>query len=63
MADPAAAADQPGAITFAPVEIVSEPRHKEPLGAAGLIEIELPGGARVRVDGQVSEPALRRVKA
>jgi transposase len=61
LAGPAAAADQPGAMTFAPVEIVPEPRHEEPLGAAGLIEIELPGGARVRVDGQVSEPALRRV--
>lgn len=52
--------DQTG-MTFAPVEIVPERRHEEQLGAAGLIEIELPGGARVRVDGQVSEPALRRV--
>lgn len=28
---------------------------------AGLIEIELPGGARVRVDDQVNSAALRRV--
>jgi transposase len=48
-------------MSFAPVEVVPDPRHEERLGAAGLIEIELPGGARVRVDGQVSEPALRRV--
>lgn len=30
---------------------------------AGLIEIELPGGARVRVDDQVNSAALRRVLA
>jgi transposase len=28
---------------------------------AGVIEIDLPGGARVRVDGSVNEKALRRV--
>jgi hypothetical protein len=28
-----------------------------------LIEIVLPGGAAVRVDAQVDEPALRRVLA
>ena len=30
---------------------------------AGVIEIDLPGGARVRVDGSVNEKALRRVLA
>lgn len=53
--------DQAGANSFTAVEVVADGRHEEPLGAAGLIEIEFPGGARVRVDGQVSEPALRRV--
>jgi hypothetical protein len=32
-----------------------------PLRADGLIEIELPGGVVVRVDGQVDGRALRRV--
>ena len=31
------------------------------MGGAGLMEVELPGGARVRVDAQVDELALRRV--
>ncbi len=52
---------QPGTMSFAPVEVVPDPGHEGHLGVAGLMEIELPGGARVRVDGQVSEPALRRV--
>ena len=55
------AADQAGTMTFAPVEIVPEPRDENRLGASGVIEIELPGGTLVRVDAQVSEPALRRV--
>jgi aconitase B len=28
---------------------------------AGVMEIDLPEGVRVRVDGSVDEPALRRV--
>lgn len=55
------AADQAGTMTFAPVEIVPERRDENRLGASGMIEIELPGGTWVRVDAQVSEPALRRV--
>ena len=30
-------------------------------GRAGMIEIELPTGARLRVDGDVNEKTLRRV--
>lgn len=30
-------------------------------GRPGMIEIELPSGARLRVDAHVNEPALRRV--
>jgi transposase len=48
---------------FARVELLSESPHLA--GPAptrsGLIEIVLPGGATVRVDAQVDEPALRRV--
>jgi transposase len=36
------------------------PEHRQE-DTAGTIEIELPGGARVRVDGAVSEKALARV--
>jgi transposase len=49
------------ALAFAPIEVIPEPRRDE--RAAGLMEIELPGGARVRVDAQVDELALRRVLA
>jgi hypothetical protein len=51
------------------VELVSEPlRLAGPVAAPsekrpGLIEIALPGGASIRVDAQVDEPALRRVLA
>jgi transposase len=58
------------AVRLVPVR-VSEPRPAEkqaaparPAGEArrsGLIEIELSGGVRVRVDGEVSLAALRRV--
>jgi transposase len=43
---------QSGVLTPAPV---TAPRM------AGLIELELPGGARLRFDNRVEEPALRRV--
>ena len=55
------ASDQAGTMAFAPVEIVPDLGRGAPLEPAGQIEIELPGGTRVRVDAQVSEPALRRV--
>jgi transposase len=54
---------------FAQVELLSEPsRLTGPVAAPsdkppGLIEIALPGGASIRVDAQVDEPALRRVLA
>ena len=49
--------------SFARVELLSEPpRLAGPAPPrSGLIEIVLPGGATVRVDGQVDEQALRRV--
>ena len=57
---------RPGdAVCFARVEMAGElPRLAGPVAApSGLIEIVLPGGASVRVDAQVDEPALRRVLA
>jgi hypothetical protein len=50
-------------MAFAPVDVVAAPRGVGGGVAAGLMEIELPGGAQVRVDGQVDELALRRVLA
>lgn len=58
-----ALSDQSGAMAFAPIEVVPEPHANERAVAAGLMEIELPGGAQVRVDVQVDELALRRVLA
>ena len=54
-----------GAACFARVEMADEPlRLSGPGGGAkGMIEIALPGGASVRVDASVDEPALRRVLA
>lgn len=51
------------ALTFAPIEVVPEPRLNARAGGAGLMEVELPDGAKVRVDSQVDELALRRVLA
>jgi len=50
---------------FARVEMADEPaRLSGPaVGSKGMIEIALPGGALVRVDAGVDEPALRRVLA
>ena len=54
---------------FARVDVVEEPaRPASPTTTAdaarsGLIEVVLPGGASVRVDGCVDERALRRVLA
>jgi transposase len=58
-----ALSDQSEAMAFAPIDVVAEPRRDERAGGAGLIEVELPDGARVRVDAQVDELALRRVLA
>ena len=58
--------NRPGpAAGFARVELMSEPpRLAGPIApSSGLIEIVLPGGAMVRVDALVDEPALRRVLA
>src|SRR5277367_4080117 len=46
--------DRP-ALLAAPAGSPSPPRH------TGMIEVELPSGARLRVDAFVSEKALRRV--
>jgi transposase len=56
----------PGTATcFARVELAGEqPRLTGSIAEPpGRIEIVLPGGTSVRVDGQVDEPALRRVLA
>ena len=71
VASPAAGAGS--AVRLLPVRI-TEPREPEKRAAparasapaarrSGLIEIELDGGVRVRVDGDVSLAALRRVVA
>jgi hypothetical protein len=39
----------------------SRPAVKAPVCGSGVIEIELAGGGRIRVDGAVSLVALRRV--
>jgi transposase len=54
---------------FARVDVVEEPARPAsptataPMARSGLIEVILPGGASVRVDGCVDERALRRVLA
>jgi transposase len=51
-----------GLLSFFQVQVA--PDRRSPFGslpAAGLIEIELPGGCRVRVDAAVDGAALRRV--
>lgn len=49
--------------TPAPDRRAPSPREPEGLEQRGIIEIELQGGVRVRVDGGVSLAALRRVIA
>ena len=63
MRGPAAAPEGLGLI---PIEVLSDAACPEPAPTApadrhGEMEIILVGGARVRVDAGVSEPALRRV--
>jgi len=48
------------ALNFAVVDVVPD-AGRPGRGNAGLIEIELPGGTRVRVDAAVDEGALARV--
>jgi transposase len=54
---------------FARVDVVEEPARPAsptptvPMARSGQIEVILPGGASVRVDGCVDERALRRVLA
>jgi transposase len=49
------------ATSFAPIDVVAHERGAEGAQGAGRMEIELTGGARVRVDGEVSQSALVRV--
>ena len=49
------------AMSFAPIDVAADGRAGEGVNGAGLIEIELTGGTRVRVDGEVSQSALVRV--
>ena len=57
------------AVQLVPVQVGGKepgrtPARRSPAGRpAGLIEIELPGGVRVRVSDEASLPALRRVLA
>ena len=48
-------------LSFARVDVVAEVGGGSAPRGPGLIEIELQGGARVRVDAEVNEPALVRV--
>jgi transposase len=58
-----ALSDRSGAMAFAPIEVVPEPRRDERASGSGLMEVELADGTKVRVDAQVDELALRRVLA
>lgn len=58
----AATADAPPGPRLVPVTVTPEPPVAlPPLPSSGLIEIELPGGYRVRVGCGVTASALRRV--
>ena len=49
------------ALNFAVVDVVANAGHREQARGAGLIEIELASGTRLRVDAEVSQGALARV--
>jgi transposase len=51
----------PPALSLARVDVFADAVGASAPRRPGVIEIELPGGARVRVDSEVSEPALLRV--
>lgn len=53
----------PAAMTFAQIDVVAASGGAAGAVATGLMRIDLPGGARIRVDAQVDELALRRVLA
>jgi transposase len=56
---------------FVPVSVVAEPpllpapcpgkEEPAPTPAAGLVEVELPSGVRLRISGEVETVALRRI--
>jgi transposase len=50
-----------GPVLLAPPEPAPAPEHAPVEGKPGLIEIVLPGGARISVDASVNERALSRV--
>ena len=54
--------EQPAAVTFLPVALPVPPvASPPPARRSGMIEIELAGGRRVRVDGAVDVGALKRI--
>ena len=57
----AGATETPPALTFASIEVIPDQGAPSCASPEGRIVIELPGGAKVRIDGAVSEAALVRV--
>ena len=55
------ATESAAALTFAPIEVIPDQGAPSCASPESRIVIELPGGARVRIDGAVSEAALVRV--
>lgn len=53
--------EAPAPMTFIDLGVTGAAAVTEPKGGGGIIEIELPGGARVRVCEAVDGEALRRV--
>lgn len=60
-AEPTAGAAEAASLTFAPIEVIADQGAPSCASPEGQIVIELPGGARVCIDGAVSEVALVRV--
>ncbi len=62
MTAPTPSAPAAPAMSFVPIDVVvAEARVPAVAGGAGRMEIELAGGTRVLVDGEVSQSALVRV--
>ena len=61
--EPSAGGCSPEGVQFLPVEIVQDARAvpDAPAAAAGLIEIGLPGGQRMRITGRYDPEALARL--
>lgn len=57
----AGTAEGSATLTFAPIELIADQGAPSCASPEGRIVIELPGGARVCIDGAVSEVALVRV--